>query len=353
MKGYLSGLHPLKHNGEVPSYYQNIKPVPDGEYDMVFSDREDFSPILLTNQRNNGINGAFYDNHQRFLQIIPECNYYNNQKINYWYEQPFDGSFNLFLSGSEITNNRFIPANSYQYYSVVIKGFYLGYGGFIEEKTKEIDNPINKTDGYQIVDIKISNNKYLIFINLRKQDLNNFNLNTVYNNMFTQFYNSKKNFTISRNRNKTIPSLFTNKIFFDFNQYTDLIQDIIPIGSDGIVCKKRVKNAINLNPNNYVFLSIPNLSHIVPAENFAVEYAFAKILLPGETNKVLYNTYVGGNKTYYDQLFNELDELEIAFITNDGYLFDFNGTNHSFALEITELIDKLEYINPRTGNLEY
>ena len=50
--------------------------------------------------------------------------------------------------------------------------------------------------------------------------------------------------------------------------------------------------------------------------------------------------------------FNNLSELEITFITNDGYLFDFNGSEHSFAIEITEIIDKFEYINPRYGNIE-
>ena len=43
--------------------------------------------------------------------------------------------------------------------------------------------------------------------------------------------------------------------------------------------------------------------------------------------------------------------LEITFITNEGHLFDFNGSEHSFSIEITEIIDKLEYINPRFGNI--
>ena len=67
----------------------------------------------------------------------------------------------------------------------------------------------------------------------------------------------------------------------------------------------------------------------------------------------IFNTYMGASKIFNDHLFNNLTELEIAFITNDGYLFDFNGAEHSFALEITEIIDKFEYINPRFGNIEF
>jgi len=86
--------------------------------------------------------------------------------------------------------------------------------------------------------------------------------------------------------------------------------------------------------------------------NVAQGSAFAKILFPGNSN-TLYNTYVSSQKVYYDYLFNNLSQLEIAFVTNNGNLFDFNGAEHSFSLEITEIIDKLEYINPRFGNIEF
>jgi hypothetical protein len=109
-----------------------------------------------------------------------------------------------------------------------------------------------------------------------------------------------------------------------------------------------------LNPNNYVFLVIPDLNYIEPVQNKDIpDNAFAKILLPGDSNRILYNTYVSTSKVYYDYLFNNLKELEIAFVTNSGDLFDFNGSDHSFTLEITEIIDKLEYVNPRFGNIEF
>ena len=97
---------------------------------------------------------------------------------------------------------------------------------------------------------------------------------------------------------------------------------------------------------------IPDLNHISSVQNNDIDKGFAKILLPGESTKTLFSSFVAGTKIFYNNLFNNLTELEITFITNDGYLFDFNGSEHSFAIEITEIIDKFEYINPRFGNIE-
>ena len=100
--------------------------------------------------------------------------------------------------------------------------------------------------------------------------------------------------------------------------------------------KKNISTPYNLSPNNYIFMYIPNLNHIDTVQNNLVNKAFAKILLPGDSNRMLYNTFVGGNKVFYDYLFNNLDQLEISFLTNSGNLFDFNGANHSFSIEITQ-----------------
>jgi hypothetical protein len=125
-------------------------------------------------------------------------------------------------------------------------------------------------------------------------------------------------------------------------------------GENGRIVKKSVTTPYNLNPNNYIFLVIPNLNHIESIQNNNItDNAFAKILLPGDSNRVLFNTYVSSQKIYYDYLFNNLNDLEIAFVTNSGDLFDFNGSDLSFSLEITEIIDKLDYINPRFGNIEF
>ena len=67
---------------------------------------------------------------------------------------------------------------------------------------------------------------------------------------------------------------------------------------------------------------------------------FAKILLSGLPGKALYNTYVCVPKVFYEPI-PELSSLEFTFYSPDGTLFDFNGINHSFTLEITTITNIL------------
>ena len=70
-----------------------------------------------------------------------------------------------------------------------------------------------------------------------------------------------------------------------------------------------------------------------------INNAFAKILLPGESNQTLYNTFTSGTKIFYQETLNTLDSIEVCFLTDDKFLFDFNGLEHSFTIEIYEIVD--------------
>ena len=72
-----------------------------------------------------------------------------------------------------------------------------------------------------------------------------------------------------------------------------------------------------------------------------INNAFAKVLLPGESNKVLYNTFSAGVKKFDQNILDSIESIEVCFLTNNTSLFDFNGLNHSFTLEIFELIDDI------------
>ena len=124
-------------------------------------------------------------------------------------------------------------------------------------------------------------------------------------------------------------------------------------GYGGLITLNVIEKPYTLNPNKYLFLVIPVFQHIDIVQNDNLAGAFAKILIPGESAKPLFNTFTSSTKIFNDSLYNNLTELEIAFVTNDGFLFDFNGAEHSFSIEITEIIDKFEYINPKFGNIEY
>jgi hypothetical protein len=158
-----------------------------------------------------------------------------------------------------------------------------------------------------------------------------------------------------RNRNSGVSYDLAFTYLDNYLQRPDNISDVLPIfGSGGSVQTKQVLTPYNLTPENYIYLTIPNLENIDTIQNSNLDpLPFAKILLPTrKTNADCYNTFVAGTKIYYEYLFNNLDTLEIAFLTNKGELFNFAGHDHSFTLEITQIIDKLEYINPRFGNIE-
>ena len=125
------------------------------------------------------------------------------------------------------------------------------------------------------------------------------------------------------------------------------------IGTGGKIFKKKKDGAINIEENNYINMCLINLTSISNINTNNINNIFAKILLPNGKNNILYNTFVPSIKTFYDAPLNFLDELYIKFIDNNNEEVNFSGMEHSFTLEIIELEDKLEYINSRTGNIEY
>ncbi len=307
----------------------NVGPVQPGYYTTKPHIYEDFSPFLIIDSRNKKVNGNFASIDDLIRNPLSLDSILGNEKT--W-----------------INNNN---NNEFEYPYVVIEGFYLGYGGHIQERFNEdtTNMIINNDTGFNITNIQTIKNGSILSIKLP----------SIYNNLFNVIPQTSLLHKKSKNRNDNIPINIQNDYLDYFFNQEDFDENLLvsynilePFGVEGRVVKKKILTPYNLNPNNYIFLSIPDLNHIQSVQNNNVSGAFAKILLPGESNRVLYNTNVGGGKVYYDNLFNNLNELEIAFLTNDGYLFDFNGSEHSFAIEITEIIDKFEYINPKFGNIE-
>ena len=97
--------------------------------------------------------------------------------------------------------------------------------------------------------------------------------------------------------------------------------------------KKTFKNnAIMLSGFNYVHMYIKQLQ--ISSGLGEIKDFFAKILLPDSPGTILFNTFAQSNKIFYDPI-GRLSELDIEFYGPDGELFDFNGVNHSFTIEIT------------------
>ena len=89
-------------------------------------------------------------------------------------------------------------------------------------------------------------------------------------------------------------------------------------------------------------MCIPEFSgQMIISSDKIIDNSFAKIMLPGESNKMLYNTFTAGTKLFSDKILNRIESIEICFLTDEKNLFNFNGLNHSFSLEIFELVDDI------------
>jgi hypothetical protein len=266
---------------------------------------------------------------------------YNNRKVF--------GEFIKYDKNYNIANSFVNTKNAVEYNYVTVKGLYFGYGGSIQERHSkdDINSVINNKIGLSVRRVTNVADTQLIYTQVP----------LIYYEYFKKNGTKNINMTSSKARNRLnelpydLQFNYIDKLFENTDQLTGFASEF---GLGGRIVKKSITTPYNLNPNNYVFLVIPDLNYIEPVQNKDIpDNAFAKILLPGDSNRILYNTYVSTSKVYYDYLFNNLKELEIAFVTNSGDLFDFNGSDHSFTLEITEIIDKLEYVNPRFGNIEF
>lgn len=123
-------------------------------------------------------------------------------------------------------------------------------------------------------------------------------------------------------------------------------------GTGGITFEQVLNKPVILSGENYLFLCIKNLGNLITSTN--VENVFAKILLTGSPGSILFNTYVSSAKTYDDSPLNELDKIEVSIRTSNNDLYEFNEVDHSFSLEIVELLDKPNNvgISSRTGIID-
>ena len=103
-------------------------------------------------------------------------------------------------------------------------------------------------------------------------------------------------------------------------------------------------NSIQLSGHNYVLMVINPLNTIKSIT--PVKDIFAKIQLCDLPGKFLFNSNID-TINEYDNPINNLSNLEIQFYTPDGDLFDFNGIDHSFTLELITIneIPKMTNIN--------
>lgn len=107
--------------------------------------------------------------------------------------------------------------------------------------------------------------------------------------------------------------------------------------------------SISLEGVNYIFLVSPGLKCVYAPGIESIGDVFAKVLLSEPSGTLIFNSYISAPKDF-DPPIGRLNEIELIVKRPDGFLFNFNDTNYSISLEITELVSKLEgtFINSRS-----
>jgi hypothetical protein len=124
------------------------------------------------------------------------------------------------------------------------------------------------------------------------------------------------------------------------NSDTYINEQAIDDSGNTIILKN---NAIDLSGHEYLlmwckqFEIIENTSQVAPN-------AFAKIVLSGDPGTLTFNSFVQTNKIFYEPILN-LSELDVEFYTPDGFLYDFNGMNHSYTIELITMEEMPEETN--------
>lgn len=105
-----------------------------------------------------------------------------------------------------------------------------------------------------------------------------------------------------------------------------------------------MSNSLKLDGHDFILMVIKKFDNIVNlSANKKIGSFFAKINLRGLPGTVAYDDFICPPLTFYEPI--EVSSLDISFYTPDGELYDFDGIDHNFTLEITNI----EYLPDNTG----
>lgn len=131
---------------------------------------------------------------------------------------------------------------------------------------------------------------------------------------------------------------------WDYTIYnnTPYINDILVDTVGTPIPSSSINNYINLNGDNYILIANPLFKNTV--DTGSINGVFAKLLLAGLPGYILFNQYIQLGDEFKDSI-QSLSELEFFFYTPDGTLYDFNGIDHSFTIEVYEKVIENENLN--------
>ncbi len=111
----------------------------------------------------------------------------------------------------------------------------------------------------------------------------------------------------------------------------------------------KVSRSINLQGEDYCFLTCPQLETIINTGN--IKGIFSRISLDQPPGYVCFK-YLSNPKIYPVPL-DKLEELEISVVYHSGILYEFNDLDYSFTLEITEVVDYIKSLNSSSKRIQY
>ena len=111
-------------------------------------------------------------------------------------------------------------------------------------------------------------------------------------------------------------------------------------------------NVLQLSGDNYILMTCDIFKQSESLSSNNIKSIFAKLLLSDAPGSILYNQFVQLAEDLENPI-KTLNELELAFYSPDGTLFDFNGVEHSFTLEFYEKLTNVEgtKINVKDGSI--
>lgn len=293
-------------------------PIPDGQYKLDPYLQEDRNYPLVFGQNVLNIDGIF----QRPISASAVGGFQRN-----WIDR-------------EPANDTRMP-----FPSIVIKGRYFGYGGFIEEVQEETKHRINDSDGFKVLDVlsDARGNRNGILLNLKQADMPVLGEN-VNDNLKRRIVSD-----IAAHFNK-LPAQLTKPPQF---RTADALTQLKIVGTGGTIYRRVINKPVDPASIRYINLAIPKLQSIYNTSDSDLEHIFAKISITNDVGSTEFNTFVSAPKVFDKQPLASLNSLEVAFLNPDGSLVDFLNTNHSFTLEIFEIVDTVPFLNPSAGRLEY
>ncbi len=152
-------------------------------------------------------------------------------------------------------------------------------------------------------------------------------------------------------------SVITNDIVYESENVNNIIKEYSNSNVDGMdgvnIANIGIRNALSIRGPPYFLIRCMQLSNLInipgtrssnnrdvfiPTINDAFGSSdardfFYKINLKGKNGKFIYDTYVDA-PIFYTEPLRVLHQLTLEFLTPNGKLYDFNGIDHSFVLEI-------------------